>query len=507
MKQYVVYLSFLVSVSAFAQFTVSPFGAAGPSAPPNGDGGDSECGPGKSCSFEVTLKPFCFGTNLRAYPLEIQMDPTRRVHTTLNLESSTAPGQSDSFAITLPGQMTYDASGSHINCDLNGDQPLTQVGNRPMKCYIPWLNRSYDYTLTEWGSRINPYSTTIAHPAWSGEFVKYSGVGLPAVLNGGQGADIDQNITCLYRFTSYNYSGTVIQSSVNCYFPSRLPDLSSQIAITKNGSPVADAQVTAYVNLLKIKFKGRINSLPEMRPFKHGKMVLEAPPKHSLSFAQAGTTDVEADNGTRRPIHHVSEGEGFDVNNGYQSFTAQVKFPGMEGFCGGFYSPLMLFFDDKLPKFNGVSTFQLYKIPEGTPVNWPERNAPGHFLVRLKQGEKVVASYKNLFGQDETYANGFEALKVHDDNKDGVINEKDKIWSELYLWNDKSSDGFSDQEELRRPKDLGLVSIALAYTSKDETKFGGRALAREKGSFMFKKKGKAIKGNMYDLWFTPYKQQ
>ncbi len=509
MKQYVVYLTLLVSLPAMAQFTVSPFGAAGPSAPPNGDGGQSECGPGKSCSFELTLKPFCFGTNLRAYPIEIQMDPSRKVHTTLNLESSTEAGQTDSFAIALPGRMTYDAAGTHINCDFtNGDQPLTQVGNRSMTCKIPWLNdRPISYTLTEWGSRTNPY-TAYAHPAWSGEFVRYTGVGLPAVLdNPADSSVIDQNITCMYRFTSFNFSGTVIQSSVNCYFPSHLPDLASLISVTKNGSPITDAKVSAYVNMVKIFFKGRINSLPENRPFKHGKMVLESPPKYSLSFAQAGTPDDAPDNGSRRPIHHVTEGAGFDVNNGYQSFTAQVKFPGMEGFCGGFYSPLMLFFDNNLPKFNGVSTFQLYKIAEGTPVNWPERNAPGHFLARLKKGESMVASYKNLFGQDESFANGFEALKVHDDNKDGVINEKDKIWSELYLWNDKNSDGFSDKDEVRKPKDMGLVSIALAYTSRDETKFGARALAREKGKFTFKNKGKAVTGNIYDMWFSPYKQQ
>ncbi len=506
MKQYVFYLTLLVSLPAIAQFTVSPFGAAGPSAPPNGDGDTSECGVGKSCSFELTLKPYCFGTNLRAYPIEIQMDPTKRVHTTLNLESSTEAGKTDSFSIALPGHMTYDASGSHINCDFYEGQDLTLVGNRQMGCYIPWLNRTYSYTLTEWGSRTNPY-TAYAHPAWSGDFVKYTGVGLPAILNPDQGSDIDQNITCMYRFTAFHFSGTVIPNSVNCYFPSRLPDLSSLVSITKNGSPVSDAKVTAYVNMLKVKFKGRINSLPETRPFKHGKMILEAPPKYSLSFAQAGKSDVEADDGSRRPILHVNEGAGFDVNNGYQSFTAQVKFPGMEGFCGGFYSPLMLFFDDKLPKFNGVSAFQLYKISAGTPVNWPERNAPGHFLTRLKKGESVVGSYKNLFGQDETFNNGFEALKVHDDNKDGVISDKDKIWSELYLWNDKNSDGFSDKDELRKPKELGLVSISLAYTSKDETKFAGRALAREKGQFTFKKKGKTVTGNIYDMWFSPYKQQ
>jgi hypothetical protein len=516
MKQYVVYLTLLASLPALAQFTVSPFGAAGPSAPPNGDGDNSECGPGKSCSLEVTIRPFCFGTNLRSYPVDVQMDPTKKIFANLAVTSSEDAGKGDNFVIGFPGQLTFDASGSHVNCSFAEGQDPATAGNKQMRCFIPWLEKSFDYTLGEWKSRVNPY-TNHAHPAWSGDFVKYSGIGMPAKLNAGQGKDIDEEVTCLYRFTKYNFNGVVIPNSVNCYFPSRLPDLSSQVSVTKDGAP-ANVTVTAYVNSVKIRFKGKINALPETRPFKHGKMVLEKAPNYALSFSQPGTATTSAffnpyvptengDDGSRRTILHVSEGEEFDANNGYQSFTAQVKFPGMEGFCGGFYSPLMLFFGDKLPKFNGVSAFRLFKIPEGTPVHWPERNAPGYFLARLQAGETAIASYKQLFGQDESFGNGFEALKAHDDDKDGVISAKDKIWAELYLWNDANGDGFSQPDELKRPKALGLESVSLAYTTKDESKFGQRAIAREKGTFTFKKKGKRATGNVYDMWFAPYKQQ
>lgn len=52
---------------------------------------------------------------------------------------------------------------------------------------------------------------------------------------------------------------------------------------------------------------------------------------------------------------------------------------------------------------------------------------------RNKNGQ--IDSIKELFGDANGFADGIAELKSHDSNKDGVINEKDKGWNELVLFN------------------------------------------------------------------------
>jgi hypothetical protein len=52
---------------------------------------------------------------------------------------------------------------------------------------------------------------------------------------------------------------------------------------------------------------------------------------------------------------------------------------------------------------------------------------------RNKNGQ--IDSIKELFGDANGFADGIAELKSHDSNKDGIINEKDKVWNELVLFN------------------------------------------------------------------------
>lgn len=62
-------------------------------------------------------------------------------------------------------------------------------------------------------------------------------------------------------------------------------------------------------------------------------------------------------------------------------------------------------------------------------------------------------------------ANGFEALKEYDENKDGVIDAKDNIYNTLSLWQDTDSDGITDAGELHTLSELGVTSINLNATT------------------------------------------
>lgn len=66
-------------------------------------------------------------------------------------------------------------------------------------------------------------------------------------------------------------------------------------------------------------------------------------------------------------------------------------------------------------------------------------------------------------------ANGFEALKEYDENRDGVIDAKDNIYNSLQLWQDTNSDGISQAGELHTLKELGVASINLDYATNTDT--------------------------------------
>lgn len=175
-----------------------------------------------------------------------------------------------------------------------------------------------------------------------------------------------------------------------------------------------------------------------------------------------------------------------------------AAFPGQEGYCGGYHSPLMVFFDDKRPKFSGESFFPLH--PGKT--TWPEKGAPGYFVAYDRLGDGVITKKDELFGNSDVFKNGFEALREFDTNKDNVIDEKDKEYNKLLLWQDKNGDGFSTKDELSALKER-VKSISLKYDDSTVVSFSNRAEMKGKSTFVFTEKGKDKTGEILDIWFTP----
>ncbi|MDD4950739.1 hypothetical protein [Sulfuricurvum sp.] len=92
-------------------------------------------------------------------------------------------------------------------------------------------------------------------------------------------------------------------------------------------------------------------------------------------------------------------------------------------------------------------------------------------LVLDKNQDGKINNGTELFGNNTLLkngtkaANGFEALKEYDENKDGVIDAKDNIYNTLNLWQDANSDGITDTGELHALSELGVASINLGYTT------------------------------------------
>lgn len=200
------------------------------------------------------------------------------------------------------------------------------------------------------------------------------------------------------------------------------------------------------------------------------------------------------------------DGKTIDV---YADFPGAAS-PGMKakvqgetktGFCGAYYSPLMLFFDDELPDFTGKSAFPIRENQSGG-VFWPEPHAPGYFLVLDEKNDSQIKDGSQLFGDYGNYENGFANLAAHDLNKDGVIDAKDKVFKKLKLWNDKNGDGVSQKAEVVTLQKKGVKSIDLKYVN-ETNKFGNRAEYKQKSTFSFTQKGVEKKGVVLDIWFSP----
>ena len=92
-------------------------------------------------------------------------------------------------------------------------------------------------------------------------------------------------------------------------------------------------------------------------------------------------------------------------------------------------------------------------------------------LVRDLNGDGAINNGTELFGNNtrlkngQYAANGFEALKDLDSNKDGKLNSADAAWSSLRVWKDTDADAQTDAGELLSLDNAGVREIKLAYTN------------------------------------------
>lgn len=495
MKSLLLALS-VISLQAAAQVATAPDGAGNVSAPPVGEERRSSCSI-KGC-FEINIKPYCFGTNLRAYSSNIQLNAVDPV--LIKLAIGGASG--DKLDFKFPPTLTFNPDGVKQSCFPKAGQNLGTPGTKTFVCTLSdaGVSENVEYSISDWKGSKNP--SCYANGGSHGQtYCDYAARPLPA--NRISGSKGDQNITCFYSFNgSYGLKDEVI-----CQFPSLMADESSKIAIKLNGSDFSNSEIKAYTNSIQVKIPlSDLNYINSNSQFKNGKRMMpktgQSLPATVVSFAQINPdgSPRALENGSYQLPDRTTR---FEEANQNMSYTIVAKFPGSQGFCGGYYSPLMLFFSNELPSFTGVSSFPLHGVREGGRVNWPEAGSKGYFLAVLKDGEKEITKASQLFGQDGVHENGFESLKLHDSDSNGVINNKDKIWSSLKLWKDNNANGLSESEEIHTLASQGVESISLKYSSRFGLKFENRARGREKSTFTYKKNGKSHKAEIVDIWLAP----
>lgn len=167
-------------------------------------------------------------------------------------------------------------------------------------------------------------------------------------------------------------------------------------------------------------------------------------------------------------------------------------------------SPLILDFTGKGLSVSSVDDGVLFDITgKGKQrVSWPYHTQDTPWLVLDVNGNGEIDGISELFGNatphpdGKSFANGFEALAVYDDNADGVIDERDAVFAQLALWSDLDRSGTSKDNELT-PLSSRVSAISLDYVDRVEFDDAHGNETRQRALFFDQNDEAHV---IYDLW-------
>ena len=162
--------------------------------------------------------------------------------------------------------------------------------------------------------------------------------------------------------------------------------------------------------------------------------------------------------------------------------------------CTIAYSPIVIDVSGKgfdLTNAKHGVEFDLWGVNDGSKeqVAWTAPRSMNAWLALDRNGDGMITSGAELFGDrtaqpPSTHRNGFLALAEFDKpenggNGDGVIDEKDSVYSRLVLWWDVNHNGISETGELHSLMEFGVSAISLTTEETPwQDKYGNKFLYR-----------------------------
>ncbi|MEZ5902062.1 MAG: RHS repeat-associated core domain-containing protein [Alphaproteobacteria bacterium] len=193
-----------------------------------------------------------------------------------------------------------------------------------------------------------------------------------------------------------------------------------------------------------------------------------------------------------------SGGNGGNGNGGGNGDGEGGGGNGGGGGPGGQASPLVLDLDGDGIELTAVgeygSYFDLLNNGQAVRTGWVE---PDDGLLAYDiNADGVINNITELFGNANT--DGFTMLAAYDSNSDGVIDSSDAIFSDLLIWTDVNTDGYSQDTELSTLSENGIISISLNSTRLPNIDNEGNSITHEATYTMTG----GIERSIVDAWFA-----